>query len=223
MLNINELNPDNSALALIDHQPFVAFSVESHDRAAIVRNTVALAAAAKALEIPTVLTTISAQGGPLADPLLGALSEVFPDAEPIDRTNTNAWSDERFVEAVAATGRAKLVMAGLWTEVCLAQTALSAIKDGYEVYFVSDASGGVSREAHDDAKARMVQAGARPLTWMAAIAEWCPDNSSPEYQRMYEVVVRHGGGTGQGVEYVLAQMQSGRVAAPGAAPGGPGR
>jgi len=219
-VNINQLTPDNSTLILIDHQPFVALPIESHSRLAIEQAVVGLARSAKALGVPTILTTISGRNGALADPLFKALQAVHPDVEPIDRTNTNAWSDSAFVEAVAATGRTKLVMAGLWTEVCLAQTALSAMADGFDVFFVSDASGGLTREGHEDAKTRMVQAGAHPLTWMATVAEWSPDNTTPEYQSLYPVTVDHAGGLGVAVEYVLAQIESGRIElGPSGAPG----
>jgi nicotinamidase-related amidase len=214
MHNINQFTPDDSALVLIDHQPFIAFPIESHSRGQIVNNVTALAKAAKALDVPTVLTTINGKDGPLVDPLFAPLREVFPDAEPIDRTNTNAWSDPRFVAAIEKTGRRKLVMAGLWTEVCLAQTTISALKAGYEVFIVGDASGGLSREAHEDAKTRMVRAGAVPMSWMSTVAEWCPDNGSPEYARLYSLVMQHGGGLGVSVEYVFAQIASGRVPAP---------
>ena len=141
--NPNPITIDNSVLILIDHQPWVAFSVQSIDRTLLVNNVAALAEAAKDLGVPTVLTTVGAGGGPLNDPLFGQISEVFPDEVPIDRVTTNAWADIR--PAVEATGRRVLLMAGLWTEVCLAQTALSALKDGYTVYFVSDCSGGVTQ------------------------------------------------------------------------------
>jgi nicotinamidase-related amidase len=206
MHTINQLTIDNCAIVLIDHQPFVAFPVRSITPEELTNNVTALAKVAKALELPTILTTINAQGGPLADPLLLQLQRLFPDVTPIDRRNTNAWSDPAFVEAVKATGRPKLVMCGLWTEVCLAQTVLSALEDGYEVYFVSDCSGGVSPEAHADAKARMIQAGARPMTWQAVMAELCPDNTAPQYQRLYEVVAEHGAGVAYAVQYVLAQL-----------------
>jgi len=143
-VNINQLTPDNSALILIDDPPFVALPIESHSRLAIEQAVVGLARSAKALGVPTVLTTIAGRSGALADPLFKGLQAVHPGVEPIDRTNRNAWSDPAFVDAVTATGRTKLVMAGLWTEVCLAQTALSAMADGFDVFFVSDASGGLT-------------------------------------------------------------------------------
>jgi nicotinamidase-related amidase len=207
MHTINALRIDNCAFAFIDHQPFVAFPVRSITPEELTNNVTGLAKIAKALDVPVILTTINAEGGPLADPLFTPLQSVFPGVKPIDRRNTNAWSDPAFVDAVKATGRKKLVMCGLWTEVCLAQTVVSAVRDGYEVYFVSDASGGVSAEAHHDAKARMQQAGAIPMTWQAVMAELSPDNTSPEYARLYGPVVEHGAGVSYAVQYVLAQLQ----------------
>jgi nicotinamidase-related amidase len=206
MTTVNELNLDNAALVLIDHQPFVAFPIQSISMTELVNNVTALAQVGKTLGLPTVLTTINGKNGPLADPLFSQISRVFPDAEPIDRTNTNAWSDPNFVAAIERTGRKKLIMAGLWTEVCLAQTTLSAIQAGYRVYFVSDASGGLSVESHNDAKNRMIQAGATPLTWFAVVAELCPDNSSPEYQSLYPIIIERGQGVSIAVQYVMANL-----------------
>ncbi|HEV7228885.1 hydrolase [Brevundimonas sp.] len=206
MHTINDLRIEDSLLCLIDHQPWVAFPIRSIAPDSLTNNVLGLAKAATALGVPTLLTTINAEGGPLQDPLFGGLSRVFPDQTPIDRTNTNAWSDPRFVDAVKATGRRKLVMAGLWTEVCLTQTALSAMRDGYEVHFVADASGGLSPEAHERACQRLIQAGATPTTWFAVVAEWAPDNQSSEYQRLYPVILEHGMGVQWGVEYVMANL-----------------
>lgn len=206
MHSINELSAAASTLCLIDHQPWVAFPVRSIAPEQLTNNVLALAKTAQALGVPTVLSTINAEGGPLRDPLFAGIAETFPDLAPIDRTNTNAWSDPRFVAAIEAAGNRDLVMAGLWTEVCLAQTALSAIRAGYAVWFVSDASGGLSPEAHERACQRMIQAGARPMTWFAVAAEWAPDNTAPEYQRMYPITLQHGGGVQWAVEYVLANL-----------------
>jgi nicotinamidase-related amidase len=207
MNNINELTIENSVFIFIDHQPFVTFPVRSIDLESLVNNVTGLAKVAKALEIPVVLSTINAKGGPLADPLFVQLGELFPEVEQVDRQNTNAWSDPAFVAAVEKTGRKKLVMCGLWTEVCLAQTVISARKAGFDVYFVSDASGGVSVEAHEDGKTLMVQAGAKPINWLGVMAAVCPDNTSPEYARLYDIVIRHGGGVGVAVQYVLANLK----------------
>jgi nicotinamidase-related amidase len=160
--NTNTLRPDNAAFCFIDHQPYVAFPVQSIDKTQLVANVACLAGIAKALDVPTVLTTIGAHNSALADPLFKSLAAVFPEVAPIDRTTTNAWSDGAFRAAVHATGRKRLIMSGLWTEVCLAQTVIGALADGFEVFFVSDCSGGLSLEAHLDAKTRMVQAGAVP-------------------------------------------------------------
>lgn len=206
MKTINHLRRDNCLFAFIDHQPFVAFPVQSIDQATLVNNVTGLGKIALALDIPVILSTILATGGPMSDPLFLQLSALFPGHKAIDRDNTNAWADTRFVEAVAASGRKNLVMCGLWTEVCLAQTAISAMEAGYTVYFVADCSGGVSHEAHEEGKRRMRQAGAVPVTWMAVMAELCPDNSAPEYKLLYQPVLEHGGAVGLGVQYVLAQL-----------------
>ncbi len=206
MHTINTLTTDNSALCLIDHQPWVAFPINSISPEHLTNNVMGLGRAAKSLGVPTILSTINGEGGPLRDPLFAGLRELWPEVLPIDRTNTNAWSDAAFVAAVEATGRRKLVMAGLWTEVCLAQTAISALQAGYEVFFGADASGGLSVEAHERACQRMIQAGAVPLTWFATVAEWCPDNTAAEYQGMYPITLAHGGGVGWAVEYIMANL-----------------
>jgi nicotinamidase-related amidase len=200
--NPNPITIDNSALILIDHQPWVAFSVQSIDRGQLINNVTALATAAKALGVPTVLTTVGASGGPLRDPIFHQIREVFPDHEPIDRLSTNAWSDIK--PAVSATGRRVLVMAGIWTEACLAQTTLSALADGYTVYFVSDCSGGVTQEAHEDAKRRMAQAGANGINWIGLITEWTPDYTTPERAAVNPVVLERGSGVGLSLEYLRA-------------------
>jgi nicotinamidase-related amidase len=209
MTNINDLTKSNCTFVFIDHQPFVAFPVQSIAPDLLTNNVTGLAKVAKALDIPVILTTINAKGGPLNDPLFVQLSEQFPNIEPIDRHNTNAFATPEFAEAIKIAGKKKLVMCGLWTEVCLAQTVLSGLKMGYEVYFVSDCSGGVSTEAHEDAKKLMIQAGARPINWMAVMACCCPDNTAPEYSRLYDVSVRNGSGVSYAVQYVLANIHQG--------------
>ena len=178
--NPNELTIENSVLVLIDHQPAVAMNVHSIDLGLLVNNVAALARMAKALGVPTVLTTVGAEGSVLVDPLFKEITEAFPNNAPIDRPSSHAWSHPDVRAAVDATGRRKLVMAGLVTEVCLAQSVLAARNDGYDVYFVSDCSGGVTKEAHDDAKVRMTMAGAKPINWMALSGEWAPYWASPE-------------------------------------------
>ena len=202
--NPNLITIDNSALILIDQQPWVAFSVQSIDRSLLVSNVTGLAVAAKAVGVPTVLTTVGAHGGPLSDPMFHQIREVFPDKTPIDRVSTNAWPD--IIPAVEATGRPVLIMAGIWTEVCLAQTTLSALGDGYTVYFVSDCSGGVTREAHEDAKQRMVHAGANGINWIGLVAEWTPDYTTPERAAVDPGLIERGGGVGLSIEYLHANI-----------------
>jgi len=156
------LTPDNCALILIDHQPFQFAGLRSHDTQTIVNNVVGLAKAAKAFAVPTLFTTVVEDRGGF---LLKSLQDVFPDQKPIDRTWINAWEDPQVVDWVKKTGRKKIVIAALWTEICLAMPAIQAAGEGYEVYAVTDASGGVSVEAHEMAIRRMVQAGVMPITW----------------------------------------------------------
>jgi nicotinamidase-related amidase len=218
--NPNELTIENSVLMLIDHQPWVAFAVMSIDRGLLINNVAALAQVARELGVPTVLTTVGAEGSILADPIFKEISDLFPDVTPIDRTSTHAWSHPDVRAAVDATGRKKLIMAGLVTEVCLAQSVLAAIKDGFDVYFVSDCSGGITSEAHEDAKVRMAQAGARPMSWQAVASEWTPDYTAPERQALADVYRRRGGSAALMFDYVMAQVTAGLVKAPtfGAAP-----
>ncbi len=188
------LTPDNCALMLIDHQPFQFAGLRSHDTQTIINNVVGLAKSAKAFNVPTLLTTVlERQGGRL----LKQLQDVFPDQKPIDRTFINTWEDERVVDWVKRTGRKKIVMAALWTEICLAFPVIHALGDGYEVYFVTDASGGVSVEAHEVAIQRMVQAGGIPLTWTVFAAElqrdWARSATLPTYAQM---LVEHMGNVG---------------------------
>ena len=136
--NPNELTIDNSVVLLIDHQPMVGFAVRSIDPGLLINNVAALARASRDLGVPTVLTTIGAKGSILADPIFKEIAAVFPDVTPIDRTSTHAWSHPEVRAAVDKTKRKKLIMAGISTDVCLAQSVLSALKDGFEVYFVSE-------------------------------------------------------------------------------------
>jgi nicotinamidase-related amidase len=212
--NPNELTIENSALVLIDHQPGVALAVQSIDHSLLMNNVAGLAQVAKDLGVPTVLTTVGAQGSVLVDPIFKEISNVFPDITPIDRPSSHAWSHPDVRAAVDATGRRKLVMAGLVTEVCLVQSVLAARKDGFEVFFVSDCSGGVTKEAHEDAKVRMTMAGAKPINWMALTGEWAPYWASPERAALTNVTSQRGGSAGLVVDYLMAQVAAGVVSLP---------
>ncbi|HEY5260450.1 MAG TPA: hydrolase [Rhabdochlamydiaceae bacterium] len=199
------LSPANCVLTLIDHEPQMFFGVQSTDRQTIINNVVGLAKAAKIFKVPTILTTVAAKT--FSGPLIPQLQAVFPDQKPIDRTSMNSWEDKRFVAAVKKTGRKKIVMAALWTEVCLAFPALSAIKAGYEVYAVIDASGASSLEAHETAIKRLIQAGVIPVTWLQVLCELQRDWARKEtYAAVMKLLKEHGGAYGTGVVYVETMM-----------------
>jgi nicotinamidase-related amidase len=162
------LTPDNCVLVLIDHQPFQLANVNSHEPTMVMNNVTALAKTAKAFNIPTILTTVNEERGGL---IFKTVQDVFPNQTTINRTFINAWEDKRVVDAVKDTGRKKLVIAALWLEMCLAMPGIHAMGDGYDVYVVTDASGGVSAEAHDMAIRRLVAAGAQPITWLGMAGE----------------------------------------------------
>src|SRR5258707_1093371 len=162
------LTPENCAVLLIDHQPSQLANVNSHEPTMVINNVTALAKTARAYGIPTILTTINTKRG---GEIFKQVQAVFPDHKPIDRTFINSWEDRRVVEAVKSTGRKKLVMAALWSEMCLAQPAIHAMGEGYDVYAATDASGGVSPEAHDMAIRRLLAASAQPITWLAMAGE----------------------------------------------------
>lgn len=179
------------------------FGTGSGDRSAIINSTVGLAKAARAFDVPVVLSTVAAES--FSGPLMPQLAGVFPDQKTVDRTTMNAWEDVHFVEAVRATGRRKLVIAGLWTEVCVVLPALSALAQGYEGHVVTDASGGVSPQAHEHAVQRMTQAGAVPVTWVQVLLELQRDLARTEtYGPTTEVVKEHGGAYGLGIVYAQA-------------------
>src|ERR1700722_576876 len=188
------LTPENSVLVLIDHQPFQFANLHSHEPTMVMNNVIGLAKAARVFAVPTLLTTVLEERG---GHLIKGLQDVFPEQKPINRTFINTWQDPRVVEAVKKTGRKKLILAALWTEICLAMPAIQAQGEGFDVYAVTDASGGVSVEAHDMAIRRMVQAGITPVTWLAVFGEWQRDWARTEtLGRLAEVLVQHGGASG---------------------------
>jgi nicotinamidase-related amidase len=200
------LTPENSLLILIDHQPFQFANLRNMDPTLVLNNTIGLAKAAKAFGVPTILTTVIQDRGGF---LPKELQNVFPDQKPIDRTTVNTWEDPRVVEAVEKTGRKKLVIAGLWTEVCLAMPVIHALGEGYDVFAVTDASGGASVEAHERAVQRMVQAGAVPITWMAVLSEWQRDWArEATVPALGEILLAHGGSTGTSFAWELQLLSA---------------
>jgi nicotinamidase-related amidase len=201
------LTPKNHTLILIDHQPQMAFATRSIDVAELRNNVTGLAKAASAFKVPTILTTVAAKS--FSGPVFPELQAVFPDLKPIDRTTMNTWEDQRVVDQVKKYGRKKVVMAALWTEVCLLEPALSAIDEGYDVYIVTDASGGVTKEAHDMSVQRMVQAGAHPITWLQYMLELQRDWARGEtYAPVMNIAKEHGGGYGLGIVYASEMFKA---------------
>ncbi|HDS3052744.1 hydrolase [Morganella morganii] len=205
MSKLELLNPQNSAVIFIDHQPQMAFGVANIDRQQLKNNTVGLAKAAKIFNVPTIYTSVETES--FSGYIWPELLAVHPESKPIERTSMNSWEDPKFVEAVKATGRKKLVMAALWTEVCLNFPTLMAIEAGYEVYIVTDASGGTSVYAHERSIDRMVQAGAIPVTWQQVLLEYQRDWSRKEtYDAVMGLVQEHSGAYGMGVDYAYTMV-----------------
>jgi nicotinamidase-related amidase len=200
------LTPEKSILVLIDHQPFQFANLHSHDPVVIQNNVVGLAKAAKVFGVPTILTTVLEQRGGL---LIKPLQDVFPEQKPIDRTFINTWEDRNVTDLVKKSGRKQLVIAALWTEVCLAMPVIQALGEGYDVFAVTDASGGVSLEAHDMAVRRMVQAGAVPITTLAVASEWQRDWAREKtVGGLAEVVSQHGGGSAIALAWELQLLNN---------------
>jgi nicotinamidase-related amidase len=187
------LTPQNSQLIIIDHQPQMAFGVQSIDRQTLKNNVVGLAKAARAFGIPTVITTVETES--FSGKTYPEILDVFPDHQILERTSMNSWDDQKVRDALKANGRKKIIVAGLWTEVCNTTFALSAMLEGdYEIYMVADASGGTSKDAHDFAMQRMVQAGVVPVTWQQVLLEWQRDWAHRDsYDAVMKIVTEHSG------------------------------
>jgi len=164
------ITPQNAAFLFIDYQPEQLATVRSMDHDALVRNAASTVRTVKAFGVPVVHSTVNVASGQ-TQPTLPELAELLTEDPPLDRTTVNSWEDIEFVQAVHATGRRKLVLCALWTEVCMAFVALDALREGYEVYPVVDAIGGTSAEAHRAALERVVQAGAQPISWVSLACE----------------------------------------------------
>ncbi len=200
------LTPQNCQVIFIDHQPQMAFGVQSIDRQTLKNNVVALAKAAKTFDVPTIITTVETGG--FSGHTYPELLDVFPDAPLLERTSMNSWDDQKVRDALALSGRKKVVVSGLWTEVCNCTFALSAMQQGgYEIYMVADASGGTSVEAHNYAMDRMVQVGVVPMTWQQVLLEWQRDWARKEtYDQTIAIVQEHSGAYGMGVDYAYTMV-----------------
>lgn len=200
------LTPQNCQLIFIDQQPQMAFGVQSIDRQTLKNNTVALAKAAKIFDIPTTITTVESES--FSGYTYPELLAVFPGKALLERTSMNSWDDQKVRDALKANGRNKVVVSGLWTEVCNNSFAFSAMAEGgYEIYMVADASGGTSKEAHDYAMQRMIQAGVVPVTWQQVLLEWQRDWARKEtYDAVIALVQEHSGAYGMGVDYAYTMV-----------------
>lgn len=201
------LNPTNHALVLIDHEGQMAFATNSIDAIELRNNTGLIAGASKIFDIPTVVTTVAEKS--FSGPVFPEISEFYPKkAEYIDRTTMNTWEDENAYKAITGKGKKKIVMAGLWTSVCIVGPALSAINDGYDVYIITDASGDVSEEAHNMAVQRMIQAGAKPMTALQYLLELQRDWARGEtYEAVNQLAMRFGGAYGVGIQYAREMLK----------------
>ncbi|MEM0938763.1 MAG: hydrolase [Bacteroidota bacterium] len=201
------LNPTNHTLMLIDHESQMAFAVESQPIEELRNNAGLVAATSKIYDIATIITTVAEKS--FSGPLFPEIKEYYPDdKEYIDRTTMNAWEDTRVVKMVEEMGNKKLVIAGLWTEVCTLTASLSSLEDGYEVYVITDASGGISQEAHNMAITRMVQAGVIPITSLQYLLEIHRDWARSEmYQEVLKVSKKYGGAYGLGIDYIKTMSE----------------
>ena len=199
------LTPDNCVVALIDLQPQMLFGVANFDRQTVVEMNVLLAKAARVFDVPVVLTTVETKG--FSGNLWPQIEAVFPGQTPIERSSMNSWDDPDFVGAVERTGRRKIVLAGLWTETCVALATVQALHDGYEVYVVEDCCGDVSQLAHENAMKRVVQAGAKPVTALSVLLEWQRDWAAKDtYDAVLDIIKTHCGAYGMGVEYASTML-----------------
>jgi len=200
------LMPGNCQLIFIDQQPQMAFGVQSIDRQVLKNNVVALAKAAKVFGVPTTITTVETES--FSGHTYPELLAVFPEHPLLERTSMNSWDDQKVRDALAQNGQQKVVVSGLWTEVCNNTFAFDAMREGgYEIYMVADASGGTSKEAHDYAMQRMIQAGVVPVTWQQVMLEWQRDWARRDtYDAVMDIVREHSGAYGMGVDYAYTMV-----------------
>ncbi len=209
------LTPDNCVITLIDHQPQMLFGVTSIDRQSLINNVVGFAKAAKIFDVPLILSTVESKS--FSGNIWPQLQAIYPDQTPIERSSMNSWDDENFVAAVVKSGKKKIVLAGLWTQVCVTFPTVQAINDGFEVYVVEDLCGDLDERTHEAAMRRVEQAGAKPVTWIQVMLEWQRDwAQTGTYNAVMDVVKHHGGAYGMGVEYAYTMVHG---AAPTVHPG----
>lgn len=207
------LTPQNSQLIFIDHQPQMAFGVQSIDRQTLKNNTVGLAKAAKIFQVPVTITTVETES--FSGHTYPELLQVFPEVPLLERTSMNSWDDQKVRDALAGHDRKNIVVSGLWTEVCNLMFALSVLRDtDHNVFMVADASGGTSVEAHHYAMHRMIEAGVVPVTWQQVLLEWQRDWAhKATYDAVIATVQEHSGAYGMGVDYAYTMVHKAPVRA----------
>jgi nicotinamidase-related amidase len=199
------LTPTDHTLVLIDFQPQMAFATQSIDGVSLRNNARIAARAAAGFKVPTLLTTVAAKS--FSGPMFDEVIEAFPDQEMLDRTTMNCWEDANVIRVVNAIGKPRVVLAGLWTSVCIVGPALSAIEQGFEVFVLTDACGDVTAEAHERAVQRMVQAGAQPMTALQYLLELQRDWGRGETYDLTTGIARQlAGGYGVGIAYAKAMF-----------------
>ena len=202
----------NSVVVFIDHQPQMTFGVANIERQQLVNNVVMLAKAAKEFDVPAILTAVETES--FSGYIWPQLMDVFPGQKPIERTSMNSWDDPAFREAVKATGRKNIIIAGLWTEVCVTWPALNMLNEGYNIYIVEDACGATSPLAHEAAIRRCVQAGAVPMTTLATVLEFQRDWANRDhYDALLNIFREHGGAYGDGIDYAYTMVHKAPQAA----------
>ena len=199
------LTPSNCVVTMIDLQPQMLFGVSNFDRQTVINNNLVLAKAARVFDVPVVLSSVETKGfsGNTWPQVLAALG----NPAPIERSSMNSWDDRNFVSAVEKAGRRKIVLAGLWTETCVALPTVQMIHDGYEVFVVEDCCGDVSALSHENAMKRVIQAGAKPVTALSVMLEWQRDWAhKATYDAVMDIVRTHCGAYGVGVEYAYTMV-----------------
>lgn len=199
------LDPKNHVLVLIDFQSQMAFATRSIDAVTLRNNAALISQAASGFNVPTILTTVAEKS--FSGPMFSEITDAFPGQKLLDRTSMNTWEDAAVVARINEIGKPRVVLAGLWTGVCIVGPALSAIEQGFEVYVIADACGDVSDEAHERAMQRMIQVGARPMTSLQYLLELQRDWARSEtYELTTGIAKKIGGGYGLGITYAKAMF-----------------
>ena len=201
------LNGSDHTLILIDFQSQMAFATRSIDIATLRNNAALISKAAKEFKVPTIVTTVAEKS--FSGPTFAEIANVFADQKFLDRTSMNTWEDENVIKEVNRIGKGRLVLAGLWTGVCIVGPALSALDQGFEVYVITDACGDVSDEAHERAVQRMIQAGVRPLTSVQYLLELQRDWArTATYDETITTAMAHAGAYGVGITYAKTMFNA---------------